>query len=94
MSQGPEKVSIGEGIFLRPDAEEAAIIWEAVKAAGLEESGEGVLDLLLLLLEEGGESFLKHPVYRYFKSNPQELEALKQMGAQAMAGLMGKIFKR
>lgn len=90
----PKSSSIGEGIFLRPDDEEAEIIWEAVRAAGLEENGEGVLTLLLLLLEEGGESFIKNPLFRYFKANPAELEQAKQLAAKGLATAMQRIFKR
>ena len=90
----PEGVSIGEGIFLRPDEEEAEIIWEAVTAAGLEKNGEGVLTLLLMLLEEGGESILSNPALRYFKAHPEEFQALKQMGAQAAQSLLGKLFRK
>src|SRR5215203_4350502 len=49
MAPESTKTSIGEGIFLRPAEDEAEIIWEAVRAAGLEENGDGVLGLLLLL---------------------------------------------
>lgn len=89
----PEGVSIGEGIFLRPDAEEADIIWEAVEAAGLEKNGEGVLDLLLLLLESGGESPLANPAFRYFKAHPEEFRALKEMGQQAATNLLHRFFR-
>lgn len=90
----PKSTSIGEGIFLRPDTEEAEIIWEAVRAAGLEENGEGVLELLLLLLEEGGESFLKNPMFRYFKAHPEELQQAKALAAQGLQAALGKFFKR
>lgn len=90
----PESNSIGEGIFFRPNAEEAEIIWEAVRAADLEENGEGVLRLLLLLLEEGGESFLKNPMFRYFKAHPEELQQAKMLAAQGLRTALGKFFKR
>ncbi len=89
----PESSSIGEGIFLRPDAEEAAVIWEAVRAAGFEENGEGVLDLLLLLLDEEGDGLLKNPLFRYFKANPAELEQAKALAAQGLRTALGKFFR-
>lgn len=89
-----QRVNIGEGIFLRPTEEEADLIWEAVRSEGFEENGEGVLRLLLLLLSGEEDHFSRSPLFRHFKDNPEDLAALKQMGAQAFSGLLGKILRK
>lgn len=82
------KVSIGECIALRPTEEEAAIIWDAVRECGFEEDGSGVLRLLILLLSGEDESPSRHPIFQHFKENPEDLETVKAVTAQALGALL------
>lgn len=90
----PQKPRLLECISLRPTEEEAEVIWDAVRELGLEESGQGVLQLLLLLLNGEEEHPSRHPVFQYFKEHPDELQAVKQAAAKGLGALLSRLTKR
>lgn len=87
------KVSLGECIALRPTEEEAQIIWEAVREVGLEENGQGVLQLLMLFLTGEEEHVSRNPVFQYFKEHPEELQAMKETAVKGLGALVNRFLK-
>lgn len=87
------KVSVGECIALRPTEEEAQAIWEAVRECGLEESGEGVLQLLMALITGEEESPSRNPIFQHFKDNPEDLHMVKNAVTQGLGALLSRIRK-
>lgn len=85
---------MGECIALRPTENEAQTIWEAVRECGLEESGEGVLQLLMALIEgEAEPEERSNPILKHFKDHPEDLNMVKNVVTQGLGSLLQKIRK-
>lgn len=80
-----------ECISLRPTEEEAEIIWDAVRECKLEESGAGVLQLLMALLTSEEEAPPSNPIFQHFKENPEDLQVVSDVAKTAIASILKRI---
>lgn len=88
--------SLGEGVFLRLDPAEAAVIFRACDESGLERDGEGVKALLLSLMEEEESPDPESPaevIADWISKNPEKVAAAKLATETLAKTLLKKVMK-